>query len=128
MAAHHAARVAGGTVGGFEFDRPSTSYFYAVLNVPERSIAALCNRAYPIVAFSDEPDNLYLTRRFVEESVLASAFEESSFQVAPYQILISAPSAASLDALGGPERENVQYWIRHGDLSQTGDLIYNDWD
>ena len=127
-AAHYAARAAGGTVSRFDLDRPYTSYAHAVLDLPGSAVAVLCNRAYPAVAFSDEPDGLYLTRSYVDIPKLAAAFTEASFQPVPLSVSTAAPSTLSLDALSKAERAHVRYWIRYGRLSQAGDVIFNDWD
>ena len=109
--------------------RPYSTYVYSVLESESRSVTVLCNVAYPVLAFSDEPDNLYLTRRFVDESALAAAFSDvSPFHVASFEMLTAETSAASLDAMSASEAATVRYWIRYGQLTQVGDLIYNDWD
>ena len=129
-ACHHAARAVAGRVARFEPEHsPYTSYLYAVLALPGCHVAVLCNRAYPLLAFSGDPDGLYMTRRYVDEPALAAAFEE----VPPFHALLASalscpPSAVSLDALSEPEQANVRYWIRYGRLEQAGDLLFNDWD
>jgi hypothetical protein len=130
-ACHHAARALGARVALFEPEHtPHTSYLYAVVELPGgRPVAVLCNRAYPFLAFSDEPDALYMTRRYVDEPTLAAAFAEvPPFQAIPASALSSPPGAVSLEGLPEREQEHVRYWLGYWRPPQAGDLLFNDWD
>lgn len=127
-AIHHAARVAGGTVERVVLDRPCTSYAHAALALPDGPAAVLVHRAFPLVAVSDDPDGVYLTRQYVDVPPLAAALAESGFEPVPLALLTSDPSALGLDALGDEERRAVRYWIRYAGLTQAGDVLFNDWD
>ncbi|MGB3541355.1 hypothetical protein [Rubrivirga sp.] len=127
-AAHYSARIAGGSVVRFDFDRPYTSYVHAVLDQPGGAVTVLCNRAYPAVAFSNETESVYMTHPFVEAPTLSAAFSDSSFQTVPLSVLTAPPADISLGALSESERKTVRYWIKYGRLHQAGDLIFNNWD
>lgn len=126
-ACFYVARKVGGRVLRIELrSNIPTSYAYARLELDDRETTVLCNKAYPVIAFTDKP-RPYMSHEFTEEPEVAALFASVSFHPVPLETLKAHPDAwlASMDA---GEQKYFRYEMRSWGIRQIGDFVFNDWD
>jgi hypothetical protein len=101
-----------------------STYYYAVFQLGERRVMALCNRYCGFMAFSpDEYD--HQPYGFVDEPGLASAFGGyAGLHILSREVLETYPSSEHLAEFSEAELRDIAYW-KPGRL---GDIIFNWWD
>jgi hypothetical protein len=100
------------------------NYYYAALEITDRSVLILCNTCHPLVSFAI-PGNEINYEEFIDDAVLESVFESfKRFKVLAADILNAAPQSKQLSELSEAEISQIKYWSP----KRLGEIVFNHWD
>ncbi len=123
-AVYHAAHKAGATVVlTIVGDSVTPNFHQTEIQIGERSIAIICNRSFPVVAFVRTPVEMDEVHP-IDLVEFVDPVRDFGFDVAT-PVELNRPIAPSdLEVLGDRELEQVKYWKP----KRIGQLVFNWWD
>jgi hypothetical protein len=124
-AVYAAAQAAGAKVGEIRLADGATPNFHQIdVDLGGRALVVLCNRHFPVAAFTERVDGMEIERFSDAPDGFAAALAEYEFVIGDVAELNRRVTGDDLKMLSPAEQHEAKYWKP----KRVGDIIFNWWD